>query len=381
MMLNPRQKDTLLYYKAALSVCIVTLLLVLYSDFAADSSIVVRKGMAQTAVAGPHRRFAGRQQQQLQQQQPCTVGTKYISSAFEQSWLDNVTSWQENFCEAVKAPQQQTWAKIWLDTIKEEAAGSKQVEYDPQVFSRFVTTASCPGQPPQEVTTWIEPLAHGLRHPHALCDLGSDLMDRGYLLLENHEDIQALRTATYPVASQACHNRTCQAIYMDLGATRWEAAPTSVGQGWFVRGYQARGIDMDRLLLWEAAVLPPSAIFGELPKEMFHKYQYFNIPAITDYNDASHPVRMLKAIAQPADFVSFKLDIDNHTAENAILKALREDPAAASLVDEFFLEYHVNFQPMKHAWGSTLDPSKTLADAFQLFFELRQQGWRAHSWV
>jgi hypothetical protein len=34
------------------------------------------------------------------------------------------------------------------------------------------------------------------------------------------------------------------------------------------------------LLLW----LP------QLPKELFHKYQYFNIPAITDYTDASHPV-------------------------------------------------------------------------------------------
>jgi hypothetical protein len=28
----------------------------------------------------------------------------------------------------------------------------------------------------------------------------------------------------------------------------------------------------------------------QVPKELFHKYQYFNIPAITDYNDASHPV-------------------------------------------------------------------------------------------
>jgi hypothetical protein len=57
------------------------------------------------------------------------------------------------------------------------------------------------------------------------------------------------------------------------------------------RSYEQRGIVMDRLLLWEAApVTPPSCIFAELPKELFHKYQYFNIPAGTDYNDASHPV-------------------------------------------------------------------------------------------
>uniref|UniRef100_A0A383WMU0 Uncharacterized protein n=1 Tax=Tetradesmus obliquus TaxID=3088 RepID=A0A383WMU0_TETOB len=343
------------------------------------------KSVMRVDAGGSNRRFGPaeqQQQQQQQQQQPCPIVTKYIPSAFEQSWLDNVATWQNTFCEAVKAPQQQAWTKIWLDTIKEEAAGSKQVVYDPQVFSRFVTTASCPGQPPTEITTWIEPLAHGLRHPHVLCDMGADVMDRGYLLLTNQADVQALRTAVHPLPSQACRNRTCQAIYMDLGATRWEAAPTSVGQGWFVRSYQARSIEMDRMLLWEAAAIsPPSSIFSDLPKDMFHKYQYFNIPAITDYSDASHPVRILKEIAQPGDFVAFKLDIDNNQAENAILKSLREDAAAAVLVDEFFLEYHVNFQPMLRWWAGTEDRNKGLADAFKLFHELRQSGWRAHSWV
>jgi hypothetical protein len=57
------------------------------------------------------------------------------------------------------------------------------------------------------------------------------------------------------------------------------------------RQYDQRGIQMDRLLLWEAKPAnPPSTIFAELPKDLFHKYQYFNIPAITHYKDASHPV-------------------------------------------------------------------------------------------
>lgn len=378
MMPPVQHNSAVLYYRAALSVCIVILLLVLYSDIAANSRSIMLKSVTHVDAGGSHRRFGPAEQQQ---QQPCPVVTKYIPSAFEHSWLDNVASWQNSFCEAVKAPQQVAWTKIWLDSLMEEAAG-KQVAYDAQVFSRFVTTATCPGQQPQEVTTWIEPLAHGLRHPLAHCGMGSDVMDRGYLLLTNRANVEALRAASQPLASQACLNRTCQAIYMDLGATRWEAAPTSVGQGWFVRSYQARGIDMDRLLLWEAApVSPPSAIFAELPKELFHKYQYFNIPAGTDYSDASHPVRMLKAIAQPADFVCFKLDIDNHKAESSILSDLSGDPAAAALVDEFFLEYHVNFQPMMQYWAGTVDPSKSLADAFKLFHELRQKGWRAHSWV
>jgi hypothetical protein len=96
---------------------------------------------------------------------------------------------------------------------------------------------------------------------------------------------------------------------------------------------------------------------------------------------ATAQVRILKSIAQPADFVAFKLDIDNHGAENAILSDLVNDPAAASLVDEFFLEYHVKFQPMDVWWAHTVDPTKSLADAFSLFHTLRQKGWRAHSWV
>jgi hypothetical protein len=92
-------------------------------------------------------------------------------------------------------------------------------------------------------------------------------------------------------------------------------------------------------------------------------------------------VRILKSIAQPADFVAFKLDIDNYAAESSILSSLVNDPAAAGLVDEFFLEYHVNFTPMVQYWGNTIDAGKNLADAFKLFHGLRQKGWRAHSWV
>jgi hypothetical protein len=92
-------------------------------------------------------------------------------------------------------------------------------------------------------------------------------------------------------------------------------------------------------------------------------------------------VRILKSITQPADFVVFKLDIDNFAAENSILSSLAGDPAASALVDEFFLEYHVNFQPMLQYWAGTVDPSKRVADAFKLFHQLRQKGWRAHSWV
>jgi hypothetical protein len=77
----------------------------------------------------------------------------------------------------------------------------------------------------------------------------------------------------------------------------------------------------------------------------------------------------------------FKLDIDHAQSETAILQALLDDPQASALVDEFFFEYHVTFGEMLRYWKSQADPSKSLADAFALFYKLRQRGWRAHSWV
>jgi hypothetical protein len=44
------------------------------------------------------------------------------------------------------------------------------------------------------------------------------------------------------------------------------------------------------LLMVKLSRCPATCCLLQLPKELFHKYQYFNIPAITDYNDASHPV-------------------------------------------------------------------------------------------
>jgi hypothetical protein len=50
------------------------------------------------------------------------------------------------------------------------------------------------------------------------------------------------------------------------------------GQGWFVRSYERLGLPFDRLLLWEAAPMPPAKIYDKVPPAMLRKYQYFNIP-------------------------------------------------------------------------------------------------------
>lgn len=113
----------------------------------------------------------------------CRVVRKYHPSQLEQTWLDNVHRWQDHYCDNLKSSDSSV--ADWLATIKahdklqpghlatttspaQALAGKQQI--DPRVFSRFVTMYDCGSGTSQEMTTWIEPLSHGLRHPNALCN-------------------------------------------------------------------------------------------------------------------------------------------------------------------------------------------------------------------
>jgi hypothetical protein len=160
---------------------------------------------------------------------------------------------------------------------------------NPHVFSRFVTTYTCDGKATQH-TTYIEPLSHGLRHPNALCNRGTDLMDRTYLLPAHKAD----HATASKLGNVRCQNRTCQAMYFDLGATTLQPTPDEAGQGWFFNAYKRQGITFDRFLLWEAVARAPAEVFQNVPKADMHKYQYFNIPVTPDSADMSNPVNILK---------------------------------------------------------------------------------------
>ena len=141
----------------------------------------------------------------------------------------------------------------------------------------------------------------------------------------------------------ACVERPCQNIFVDLGASTWNTGLGGPSQSWFYDSYKRHGLEFDRLLLWEAEPTPASAVFSSLPKELWHKYQYFNWPASSNSSDPSSPLRIIKKIAQPGDFVVLKLDIDTPKVEMAILRELLNDPDLLELVDEFFFFLPLSF--------------------------------------
>ena len=316
------------------------------------------------------------------EEQHCVLlSRKYHSSKLEQTWLDNVHGWSDDFCSHMHAFEEKT--QYWLDIIAPLEQSDRSNAMDSTVFSSFTSTHDCDGKRLQK-TTWIEPLSHGLRHPRALCGGGASLVDRDYLLLAHRSDFLDSKTKRHELRGR-CAKRSCQNIYVDVGASTWNTGAGGPSQSWFYDSYERRGIEFDRLLLWEANPTPAAAIFSDLPKDVWQKYQYFNWPASSNMSDPSSPLAIIKKIAQPGDFVVLKLDIDSPSVELPILLDLLNNPELLELVDEFFFEYHVSFAPMNPSWYGSADPktvtNDTLADSYKVFKALREKGVRAHSWV
>jgi hypothetical protein len=109
-------------------------------------------------------------------------------------------------------------------------------------------------------------------------------------------------------------------------------------------------------------------------------YHWFNIPASPSEDNWDNPLNHLRAVAKKEDYVLFKLDIDTNPVEEAMVRQLLASPDLLELIDDFYWEHHVNFQPMAPMWKMTRS-STTMNDSLAMFSALRQAGVRAHSWT
>lgn len=298
------------------------------------------------------------------------IKAHYYPSPLESAWLTNARKWDgADFCQRTKKFEEET--DIWIRGVEANMNSQVVENLDPRVFSYFMHDYDC-GNHTKSVKSWIEPLSHGLRHPRAICG-GADIVDRSYLLVDTKKANENARN---------CKSRECQNIMVDLGASTWNAGLGGASQSWFEKAYQKHGIEFDRFLMWEATPLADKEIFRDIPPHLWHKYQYFNLPASADGSNPASPLNIIKQIAQPGDFVVLKLDIDNFVIEGVIVQMIMADPQLVELIDEFVYEEHVQFDAMvKCCWAHTAHPNRTLHDSYQLFYSLRKLGIRAHSWV
>eukprot|EP01097_Dermamoeba_algensis_P005814 TRINITY_DN3671_c0_g3_i1.p1 TRINITY_DN3671_c0_g3~~TRINITY_DN3671_c0_g3_i1.p1 ORF type:complete len:260 (-),score=59.51 TRINITY_DN3671_c0_g3_i1:108-887(-) len=244
-----------------------------------------------------------------------------------------------------------------------------QYELGTRIFSKFFHRESCKGIESKELReTWIEPLAFALRDPRWLCDRP----DSHYHYIFNREWILLDQQEKKPLHSQN--------FYFDLGASTFNDGIGGPSQQWFYVNYKRKNIEFDRILLWEGTVTAPSALFNQVPVDWIPGYQYYNILASVNATDPRNPLMIMKKLAKPSDFVMFKLDIDNGPSEMALIDQMKKNTDYSSIIDEFFFEHHVAFQPLHWAWGKCHDQNSTLRTSYELFTEFRKKGIRAHGW-
>lgn len=183
------------------------------------------------------------------------VSLQYRPSRLEQRWLEKSKEWGPNgFCDHMDEFRDQVAS--WLAATEHMRAANATSDLNPMVFSSYLRTYNCRNRPVTRLE-WIEPLSHGLRHPNALCNGSAHVAALDYILLASKSDILNAQKL-----DGGCVGRPCQVIYMDMGASGYSDTP---GQNWFVRMYAQRGIEFDRMLLWEAHTRTPSDIWGLVP--------------------------------------------------------------------------------------------------------------------
>lgn len=301
--------------------------------------------------------------------QPCRLRfVSYTPSDVETEWLRNVSEWQYDYCN--KSILYLADAKQWLKDIQSAMATNAYHDFSSRrFFSWFTYHGVCDGVELKK-ESWIEPLFGALRHPFSLCggfpNHNEYILSRDYLLVQSSE--------SPPFLPQR------RKLLFDLGASLYSSGSGGASQKWLIETYAKRGIEFDRILLWEAAQHNATSVFKDVPKALHHAYQYFNLPATSDHEDPSNPLNIIKKIGHSSDFIVLKLDIDANQHEMALMNQILQQRRLQQLIDEIFFEDHVNFMPLLPSWMSSADRSRFLSDTYSLFYNLRSKGVRVHGW-
>jgi hypothetical protein len=138
---------------------------------------------------------------------------------------------------------------------------------------------------------------------------------------------------------------------------------------------------------FEYTLLEPQDFWKGVPPLIRPLYHFFNAPVSAGSEDKDlSPLKMMKQIAVPEDFVSFKLDIDTPTVEIPMAMELLQDPQLLGLVDEFFFELHFRCEILMYCGWKDKMPQEynglqlDRESAMKFFRKFREAGVRSHFW-
>lgn len=276
-------------------------------------------------------------------------------------------------------------ATQWLDRVSKHMSSEKVPEdhgLDREFLSRFEVSKTCGGKVVKRWTEWIEPLTVTTRHPfsYSTCKkiwqrfssvprIGRSDVD--YVLLKSGKQLYDEEQGEGPVKH----------YLLDAGTSKFESSLS-----WFTCAFSQRKVSFDSVFAWEKTLLEPSDYWSRVPPKWMPYWHFFNDAISADETAHNSPVRMLKQMATPRDFIAWKLDIDHPETEMPIATSLLKDGAFAGLIDEFFFELHYRCEVMTSCgWGKRVPASHSglqleRASVMKYFADLRKAGIRAHVW-
>lgn len=319
---------------------------------------------------------------------------RYLPSDFEKEWVQNIESVQNVICDTIIEKQHLPYFRTWLNGMDEMKSlyvpgtcnsQRKAIENNgTSVYSFMQYKYNCvdPTHTLHNtlVAEAIEPLVGYLRDPRPICrkiarqsfapvNAQYDLASKNYLLLKDRYcDVNEIPNVPLP-----------RLIIVDMGSTTYLHSKSGPSQQYFVDTYKNAGFTkLERLLAWEAIRYKPN-VFDQVPKEVLPHYQFFNHPCSGVKDDRMNPLRWVKEIAKPDDFVVVKLDVDVKDVEIPIVEQILEDEELIGLIDEFFWEHHSTIEELAWAWKDAAMGS--MAEGYSYFRKLREKGIRSHCWV
>ena len=290
----------------------------------------------------------------------------YSSSPWELEWVATIDDLHARSaaCDAMaRAPAK---VEAWLSGVKASASATTPPDLDAAVFSHFDVQGIDGAGRPTVLRAPIEPLAGHMRHPLGLKECVppgrnvTHVEDRSYLMLVGMGREDAART--YPGRH----------ILVDAGTSTFN---TSLA--WLLTAYREHGIEFDEIHAWEARPLNASEYWASVPDDVATKLHYYNAPVTTSPASHMNPLRVIRDVARPGDFVAFKLDIDADALESQLMHQIMSDVALRSMISEMFVERHYASKQMAEYFGKQIT---THPEALKDMVQMRATGLRVHYW-
>lgn len=294
---------------------------------------------------------------------------EYVSSAWEEEWRRNMSTYQEAPCKHLVSVKGADFSESLLTFVKRIKEGTNELNTSDhshtqphEVVSHFVYLLGS-----TQVKVAIEPLVGYYRHPYALCAPAGrskvSLLDLSYIIFRGMP--MELFRIMYPGRK----------YLFDLGINGPDRS-----LAWFERSYHASGIDFDEIWAWDLRQFDPTRFWDNVPKSIYSKIHLINVRVGDDITHVGHPFQIIKSIFKKGDYVALKLDIDSPGFEQELADHVLEDEELHDKIADFYYEKHFGAPGFPHH-GLPAHGSQDMSSVMEFFTALRKRGIRAHYWV